>query len=238
MDMNSEQESVEHVTVDKDDEAASLCEMEESLELTGTCSTGNVTVTATAYYERDVDIEEFLRDTPEPTNYELTTQDSVEDFTNGLNTMELQNNLEIEERKTLEKISEMERNKEMLSVIKEQIRTMLRLILNRLKDTKYHFDKVETLTWIPSDITVHMGKWEKEWLEHEYEVWKELSKTLNNDWKWDEYKKTLEDCSEDFEEEDWEIMKECKRLETYLEAKRKKLLETGEEKFRKAGIDI
>ena len=79
----------------------------------------------------------------------------------------------------------MERNKEMLSVLKEQIRTMLRSILKRLKDTKSHYDKVETLTWIPSDITVQMGEWQKEWLEQEYEVWKELCKTLNNNWKWD-----------------------------------------------------
>ena len=238
MDMNSEQELVEHVTVDNDDEADSLCEMEESLELTGMCPTENVTVTATTYYERDVDIEELLRDTPEPTNHELTTQDSVADLTNGLDTKELQNSLLIEERKTLEKISEMERNKEMLSVLKEQIRTMLGSILERLKATKYHYDKVETLMWIPSDITVQMGEWQKEWLEQEYEVWKELCKTLNDNWKCNEYKKILEDCSEDFEEEDLEIVKECKRLETYLEAKRKKILETGEEKYRKAGIDI
>jgi len=73
MDMDSEQELIEHVTVDGDDEADSLCEMEESLELTGTCPTENVTVTATTHYERDVDIEELLRDTPEPTTTEITT---------------------------------------------------------------------------------------------------------------------------------------------------------------------
>ena len=86
------------MTVDNDDETDSLCEMEESQELTGTCPTENVTVTATTYYERDVDIEELLRDTPEPTNHELTTQDAVADLTNGLDTKELQNSLLIEER--------------------------------------------------------------------------------------------------------------------------------------------
>ena len=113
MDMDSEHELVEHV--DGDDEADSLWEIEESLELTETCPTENVTVTATTCYEKDVDIEELLCDTPEPTNPESTTEDSVEDLTNGLGTKELQNILLIEEKKTLAKISEMEINKEMLS---------------------------------------------------------------------------------------------------------------------------
>ena len=54
MDMDSEHELVEHVN--GDDEADILWEIEESLELTETCPTENLTVTATTCYEKDVDI--------------------------------------------------------------------------------------------------------------------------------------------------------------------------------------
>ena len=236
MDMDSEHELVEHV--DGDDEADSLWEIEESLELTETCPTENVTVTATTCYEKDVDIEELLCDTPEPTNPESTTEDSVEDLTNGLGTKELQNILLIEEKKTLAKISEMEINKEMLSELKEKIRTGLRLILENLKNTKSNFDKVETLTWETSKIPVQIGKWEKECLEQEYELWREICKTLENRRKWEEYKKIFEDCWEDFEEEDLEIIEECERLGVHMETQRVKIFKTGEKYFRKAGMNI
>jgi len=200
--------------------------------LTGTNSLG----TATSNYKRDIDVEELLRDTPEPRNHEVTTQDSVEDLTNKWDSKELQNSILIEEKKTLEKVSEMESNKELLSKLKEQIRTMLGLILERLETRKTYYDEVETLPWFQPEIIAQMVKCEKELIKQEYEKWKELRKTLNDDWKRDN--EIIEDYLEDFDEEDLELMKECKRLENYLETKKEKLLESGEEFFRKAGLNI
>ena len=242
MNMDSEEELVEHVTVDGNDETDSLCEMEESLELTGTRSTASLPSTATPTYERDVDIEELLRDTPEPTNHEVTTQDSVEDITNKLNSKELQLILLIEERETLEKISgiksEIERKKEMLSKVNGQIRIMLESVLENLETTKSHYDDVEAIKWIKTEDTAQIGRCEKELVEQAYQSWKELCKTLNDKWKWDKYKEILDECSKAFEEEDLEIIKECKRLETYLETKLEKILKNGEEYFRAAGLNI
>ena len=76
MNMDSEEELVEHVTVDGYNETDSLCEMEESLELTGTRSTAALTVAATTSYKKDVDIEKLLLNTTEPTTIEFTTDKS------------------------------------------------------------------------------------------------------------------------------------------------------------------
>ena len=236
MNMDSEEELVEHVTVDGCNETDSLCEMEKSLELTGTRSTASLPGTATSNYERDVDIEELLLDTPEPTNHEVTTQDSVEDLTNKWDSKELQNSILIEEKETLEKVSEMEEKKELLSKLKEQIRTMLGLILEKLETRKIYYDEVENLPWCQPEIKAQMVRCEKESIEQEYEIWKELRKTLNDDWKRDN--KIMEEYMEDFEEADLEVVKECKRLENYLKTKKEKLLEASTAYFRKAGLNI
>ena len=242
MDMDSEQELIEHVTVDGDDEADSLCEMEESLELTGTCPTENVTVTATTYYERDVDIEELLRDTPEPTTTEITTDRS--------HIRELLNLMLIEEKKRLALMKKMEMEKEMESEVKENIRTGIRLILECLKNTKSYFDIIETmpmyqkweenntLTWEKFKNPVQNNEWEEKYLEQEYEIWMEICQTLENRRKWKDYKIIIENFWEDFEEEDLDILKECRRLGIHMETQREKIMKTGEEYFRKAGINI
>ena len=101
MDMDSEHESVGHV--DGDDEADNLCEIEDCLELIQP-----ETVTATTYYEKDVDIEELLCDTPEPTNPESTTEASAPAVNLNLDSKEKLNNLISIENKELAKISERE----------------------------------------------------------------------------------------------------------------------------------
>ena len=146
------------------------------------------------------------------------------------------------ERETLEQISgiksEMERKKEMLSKVNGQILIMLESILENLEITKYHYDAVEAIKFIKTEDTAQIGSCEKELVEEAYQSWKELCKTLNEKWKWDEYKEILDECSRAFEEEDLEIIKECKRLETYLETKLEKILKSGEEYFRAAGLNI
>ena len=213
MDMDSEHKLVGHV--DGNDEADNLCEIKASSELT---QTENMTITATTYYEKDVDIEEILCDTPEPTNHESTTEDSDEDLTDGSHTRETLKILLIDENKRLVKISKMEMEMEMESQLKEKIRTGLRL--KCLSNTKSHFDMVETmpiyqklmedkspLAWETSNIPVQISKWEKKYLEQEYEIWIEICKTLENRRKWEEYKIIFENYWEDLEEEDMEIIK-------------------------------
>jgi len=197
--------------------------------LTGTNSQESLLGTATSNHERDIDMEK-------PTNHEVTTLDSVEDLTNKWDSKELQNSIFVEENKTLGKVSEMEEKKELLSNLNEQIRTMLRLILEKLEIRKIYYDKVETLPWFQPEIIAQMVKCEKESIEQEYEIWKELRKTLNDDWKRDN--EIIEEYLEDFEEEDLELMKECKRLENYLKTKKEKLLEASTAYFRKAGLNI
>ena len=200
--------------------------------VTGTISQASLLGTAPSNYDRDIDIEEPLRNNQEPTNHGVTSLDSVEDLTNKWDSKELQNSILIEEKKTLGKVSEMEENKELRSKLKEQIRIMLGLLLGKLERRKTYYNEVETLPWLQPE----MVKWEKKVIEQEYEIWKELRKTLNDDWKEDI--KLVEDHLEDFEEEDLELMKECKRLENYLETKLEKILKSGEEYFREAGINI
>jgi len=197
--------------------------------LTGTSSQASLLGTATSNHERDIDMEET-------TNHEVTTLDSVEDLTNKWDSKELQNSILIEEKKTLEKVSEMEEKKELLPTLNEQIRTMLGLILEKREIRKIYYDKVETLPWFQPEIIAQMVKCEKESIEQEYEIWKELRKTLNDDWKRDN--EIIEEYLEDFEEEDLELMKECKRLENYLKTKKEKLVEASTAYFRKAGLNI
>ena len=194
--------------------------------VTGTISQASLLGTAPSNYDRDIDIEEPLRNNQEPTNHGVTSPDSVEDLTNKWDSKELQNSILIEEKKTLGKVSEMEENKELRSKLKEQIRIMLGLLLGKLERRKTYYNEVETLPWLQPE----MVKWERKVIEQEYEIWKELRKTLNDDWKEDI--KLVEDHLEDFEEEDLELMKECKRLENYLETKLEKILKSGEEYFR------
>ena len=144
----------------------------------------------------------------------------------------MQNSILIEEKKTLGKVSEMEENKELRSKLKEQIRIMLGLLLGKLERRKTYYNEVETLPWLQPE----MVKWERKVIEQEYEIWKELRKTLNDDWKRDN--KIIEEYMEDFEEEGLELMKECKRLENYLKTKKEKLLEASTAYFRKAGLNI
>jgi len=242
MDMNSEQELAEHVTVDKNDEETSLCEMEESLELTGTCSTGNVTVAATAYYERDVDIEELLCDTPEPETTEITTDRS--------HIMELMNVMLIEENKRLALMEKMKMEKEMESKLTENIRTGLKLILECLRNTKSYFDIIETmpmykkweedntLTWEKFKDPVLVRKWRRKYLDEEYEIWIEICQTLESRRKWTDYRIMIDNFWEDFDVEDVEIIKECGRLGIHMETQREKIIKTGEEYFRNAGLNI
>ena len=235
--MDSEHELVEHVN--GNDEADNLCEIEESLELAGMCATESMTVAATTYYEKDVDIEELLCDTPEPSNHESTTEDSVEDSTDESNSKELLKVLLIEGKKRLAVISDMERKEEKrLSELKKELRTLLGLILESLRINKSRFDEAETLTWDTSDIPERIGKLEKVLLEQEYELWKKLWENLDSRQKWEEYNKILGDCWEDFEEEDLKIMEECESLGVQMETQRAKMLKAGEEYFRKAGIII
>jgi len=204
--------------------------------VTGTISQASLLGTAPSNYDRDIDIEEPLRNNQEPTNHGVTSPDSVEDLTNKWDSKELQNSILIEEKKTLGKVSEMEEKKELLSNLNEQIRTMLRLILEKLEIRKIYYDKVETLPWFQPEIMAQMVKCEKKTIQLEYEIWKELRKTLNDDWKRDN--EIIEEYLEDFEEEDLELMKECKRLENYLKTKKEKLLEASTAYFRKAGLNI
>ena len=197
--------------------------------LTGTSSQASLLGTATSNHERDIDMEET-------TNHEVTTLDSVEDLTNKWDSKELQNSILIEEKKTLEKVSEMEEKKELLPTLNEQIRIMLGLILEKREIRKIYYDKVETLPWFQPEIMAQMVKCEKKTIQLEYEIWKELRKTLNDDWKRDN--EIIEEYLEDFEEEDLEVMKECKRLENYLKTKKEKLLEASTAYFRKAGLNI
>ena len=189
--------------------------------VTGTISQASLLGTAPSNYDRDIDIEEPLRNNQEPTNHGVTSLDSVEDLTNKWDSKELQNSILIEEKKTLGKVSEMEENKELRSKLKEQLRTMLGLILEKLESRKIYYDEVENLPWLQPETV----KCERKLIEQEYEIWKELRKTLNDDWK--ENIKLIEDYLEDFEEEDLELMKECKRLENYLETKLEKILKSG-----------
>jgi len=209
--------------------------------LTGTSSQASLLGTATSNHERDIDMEELLRDTPKPTNHEVN-QDSVVDLTINLNSKELQLILLNVEKETLEQISgiksEMERKKEMLAKVNGQILIMLESILENLETAKSHYDEVEAIKFIKTEDTAQIGSCEKELVEEAYQSWKELCKTLNEKWKWDKYKEILDECSKAFEEEDLEIIKECKRLETYLETKLEKILKSGEEYFRAAGLNI
>ena len=168
-DTDSECKSVKHVN--GDDEAVNIYGIEESLELTQMCPTENMAVTATTYYEKDVDIEELLCDTPEPTNPEPTTEASAEDLTDGLDRWAMLNRILVDEKKTLTRIVEME------SDLKEKIRTGLRLVLECLRDTKSNLDELETmsiyqrwkedklpLTSEASKTPVQISEWEKEYI--------------------------------------------------------------------------
>ena len=197
--------------------------------LTGTSSQASLLGTATSNHERDIDMEEI-------TNHEVTTLDSIEDLTNKWDSKELQNSILIEEKKTLEKVSEMEEKKKLLPKLNEQIRIMLGLILEKREIRKIYYDKVETLPWFQPEIKAQMVKCEKKTIQLEYEIWKELRKTLNDDWKRDN--KIMEEYMEDFEEADLEVVKECKRLESYLKTKKEKILEASTAYFRKAGLNI
>jgi len=195
-----------------------------------------VTVAATAYYEKDVDIEELLCDTPESETTEITTDRS--------HIMELMNVMLIEENKRLALMEKMKMEKEMEAKLTENIRTGLKLILECLRNTKSYFDIIETmpmykkweedntLNWEKSKNPVLVSKW------REYEIWIEICQTLESRRKWTDYRIMIDNFWEDFDVEDVEIIKECGRLGIHMETQREKIIKTGEEYFRNAGLNI
>ena len=235
-DTDHEYKSVGHV--DGDDEADNLCGIEASLELTQTSPTGNTDVTSTTYYEKDVDIEELLCDTPEPANLELITEASVDNSTDELDSLEMLNRIFVKEKKSLEEL-------------KEKIRTGLRLILECLRNTKSNLDELETisinqrwtedklpLTSEASKVPEQIREWEQEHLKQEYQTWIGMCKNLEERPKWDDYKEIFDNYWEDYEEEDIKIIQECECLGVLMETQRVKISETGEEYFRKVGVNI
>ena len=234
--MDSEHELAEHVNWN--DEAHNLCEMEESLELAGMGATDNMTVAATTCYERDVDIEELLRDTPEPSNHGPTTEDPVEDSTDESNSKKLFKVMPIEEMKRLVAILDIERIEELKKELKKELRKMLALILESLRANKSLFDEAETLTGDISTLPDQIGTLEKSILEEKYELWEKIWVHLDSRNKWEDYYKLLSECWEDFEEEDLKIIEECKSLGVQMETQRARMLKAVEEYFRKAGIIV
>ena len=232
--MDSEHELAEHV--DCYDEANNSCERKESPELTEMGTTDDMTVPATTCYEKDVDIEELLCDTTELSNHG-TTEITVEDAMDKADLKDIWE-MPIEKMKKLVAMLDIEKVVELKREWKKEMRKMLALILETLQHDKSLFDEAETITWDISTLPDQIGISEKYLLKENYELWTKLWTQVDSKIKWEDYYKLLRECWEDFEEEDFKIIDECKGLGAEMETQRTRMLKTVEEYFRKAGIIV
>ena len=232
--MDSEHGLAEHVNCN--DEARNKCEMEESPELTEMGTTDNMTVPATTCYEKDVNIEELLRDTPKPSNHG-PIEDPVEDSTDKSNPKKI-SNMPIEEMKKLVETLDIEDIEKRKKEWKKELRKMLAVVLETLKHNKSLFDKVENITWDMSTLPDQIGILEKYLLKEKYELWTKIWTLVDSKTKWEDYYKLLRECWEDFEEQDFKTIEECNGLGVQMETQRARILKTVEEYFRKAGIIV
>ena len=232
--MDSEHELAEHV--DCYDEANNSCERKESPELTEMGTTDDMTVPATTCYEKDVDIEELLCDTTELSNHG-TTEVTVEDAMDKADLKDIWE-MPIEKMKKLVAMLDIEKVVELKREWKKEMRKMLALILETLQHDKSLFDEAETITWDISTLPDQIGISEKYLLKENYELWTKLWTQVDSKIKWEDYYKLLRECWEDFEEEDFKIIDECKGLGAQMETQRTRMLKSVEEYFRKAGITV
>ena len=232
--MDSEHELAEQVNCY--DEASDNCEMEESPELTEMGITDNMTVPATTCYEKDVDIEELLCDTPELSNHG-PTEVTVEDAMDKADLKDIWE-MPIEKMKKLVAMLDIEKVVELKREWKKEMRKMLALILETLQHDKSLFDEAETITWDISTLPDQIGISEKYLLKENYELWTKLWTQVDSKIKWEDYYKLLRECWEDFEEEDFKIIDECKGLGAQMETQRTRMLKSVEDYFRTAGIIV
>ena len=232
--MDSEHELAEHVNCY--DEATNNCEMEESPELTEMGTTDDMTVPATTCYEKDVDIEELLCDTTELSNHG-TTEVTVEDAMDKADLKDIWE-MPIEKMKKLVAMLDIEKVVELKREWKKEMRKMLALILETLQHDKSLFDEAETITWDISTLPDQIGISEKYLLKENYELWTKLWTQVDSKIKWEDYYKLLRECWEDFEEEDFKIIDECKGLGAQMETQRTRMLKSVEDYFRTAGIIV
>ena len=232
--MDSEHELTEHV--DCYDEANNSCERKESPELTEMGTTVDMTVPATTCYEKDVNIEELFCDTTELSNHG-TTEVTVEDSKDTANLKEIWEK-PIEEMEKLVAVLDIEKVAELKRDWKKEMRKMLAVILETLKHNKSLFDKAESSTWNMSTLPDQIGILEKYVLKETHEIWEKIWTLVDSKPKWEDYYKLLRECWEDFEEEDFKIIDECKGLGAEMETQRTRILKTVEEYFRKAGIIV
>ena len=121
---------------------------------------------------------------------------------------------------------------------KIEMRKMLAVVLETLKHNKSLFDKAESITWNMSTLPDQIGILEKYVLKETLEIWEKIWTLVDSKPKWEDYYKLLRECWEDFEEEDFKIIDECKGLGAEMETQRTRMLKTIEEYFRKAGIIV
>ena len=153
--MDSEHELTEHV--DCYDEANNSCERKESPELTEMGTTDNMTVPATTCYEKDVNIEELLRDTPKPSNHG-PIEDPVEDSTDKSNPKKI-SNMPIEEKKKLVETLEIEDIEKRKKEWKKELRKMLAVVLETLKHNKSLFERWKILLGICQPFQIKLVYW-------------------------------------------------------------------------------
>ena len=232
--MDSEHELAEQVNCY--DEASDNCEMEESPELTEMGITDNMTVPATNCKEKDVDIEELLCDTPELSNHG-PTEVTVEDSMDKASLKEIWE-MPIEKMKKLVAVLDIEKVVELKREWKKEMRKTLALVLETLQHDKSLFDEAETIAWDISTLPDQIGILEKSILEEKYESWEKVWILLDSKNKWEDYYKLLRECWEDFEEEDFKIIDECKGLGAQMETQRTRMLETVIEYLRRTRKNI
>ena len=232
--MDSDHELAEHV--DCYDEANNSCERKESPELTEMGTTVDMTVPVTTCYEKYVDIEELLCDTTELSNHgktEVTVEDAMDNADlSDIWEMPIEKMEKLVAKLNIEKVAELKRD------WKKEMRKMLAVILETLKHNKSLFDKAESITWNMSTLPDQIGILEKYVLKETHEIWEKIWTLVDSKPKWEDYYELLRECWEDFEEEDFKIIDECKGLGAEMETQRTRMLKTVEEYFRKAEIIV
>ena len=222
--MDSEHELAEHVNCY--DEANDNCEIEESPELT---------VPATNCKGKDVDIEELLYDRTELSSHgtpEVTVEDTMDKT-------DLKDIWEMPIGKMKELVARLDIDiVELKREWKKEMRKMLASILETLQHDKSLFDEAETIAWDISNLPDQIGILKKSMLDEKFESWEKIWIPLDNKNKWEDYYKLLRECWEDFEEEDFKIIDECKGLGAQMETQRTRMLETVKEYLRRTRKNI
>ena len=232
--MDSEHELAEHV--DCYDEANNSCERKESPELTEMGTTVDMTVPTTTCYKKDVNIDELLCDTTERSNHG-TTEVTVEDSMDKASLKKIWE-MPIEEMEKLVAVLDIEKVVKLKMEWKKEMRKTLALVLETLQHDKSFFDKAETMAWDISTLPDQIGILEKSILEEKYESWEKVWILLDSKNKWEDYYKLLRECWEDFEEEDFKIIDECKGLGAQMKIQRTVMLETVTEYLRRTRKNI